>query len=175
MPLDVVPELEGQGLVVAAPGPALREFRDDGIDAVLGDMLIEEDEVAVNRHEGELGQPAKPARGLAIRTSSASDISHRGIDCAWQPELAAFCRYAATYLRSVSAKNAAASLAKPSDVSDSLSPIANLSSDFAGSSFDGLVGGENARGVHDRACDHVHFERVAVLASFSRSRSPALA
>src|SRR5258708_32337675 len=43
------------------------------------------------------------------------------------------CRYVATYLRSISAKNAAASLAKPSDDSDSLSPILILNTDFAGS------------------------------------------
>jgi hypothetical protein len=54
VPFDALPKLEGQGLVVGAPGPALGEVRDDRFDAVLGDVLIIDDEVVVDRHEGDV-------------------------------------------------------------------------------------------------------------------------
>jgi hypothetical protein len=57
-------------------------------------------------------------------------------------------------LRSIPAKNAAASLAKPSDVSDSLSPGLCLSTDFAGSYLMVFFGREGAGGVHDHVGDH---------------------
>ena len=54
MPIDALPKLEGQGLVVAAPGPTLRQIRDDCVDAVLCDVLVVADEVVVDRHEGNV-------------------------------------------------------------------------------------------------------------------------
>ena len=54
MPFDALPQLEGQLLVVAAPGPALREIGDDRIHAVLRHVLLEHDEIVENRHEGNV-------------------------------------------------------------------------------------------------------------------------
>src|SRR4051794_21726905 len=51
MPLDVMTKLERQDLVIAAPRPALRQFRNDRFDAVLRHVLIENNEIAVDRHE----------------------------------------------------------------------------------------------------------------------------
>ena len=54
MPLDALAELEAQRLLVRAPSPTLGEIRDDGIHAVLRHVLLEDDEVVENRHEGDV-------------------------------------------------------------------------------------------------------------------------
>src|ERR1700730_7698497 len=54
MPFDALSQLEGQGLVVFTPGPALGEVRHDRLDAVLRDALIVDNEVVVDRHEGDV-------------------------------------------------------------------------------------------------------------------------
>src|SRR5262245_49554784 len=54
MPLDVLPELEGQLLVVGAPGPAFRKIGDDRVDAVLRNILLEYDKIVEYRHEGNV-------------------------------------------------------------------------------------------------------------------------
>ena len=54
MPFDALAQLEGQLLVVGAPGPALGEIRHDRIDAVLRHVLLEHDEIVENRHEGNV-------------------------------------------------------------------------------------------------------------------------
>ncbi len=54
VPFDVMSKLEGERLVVAAPGPAFRQLGADGVDAVLRDVLIENDQIVIDRHEGNV-------------------------------------------------------------------------------------------------------------------------
>ena len=50
MPFDAVPQLEGQFLVVFAPGPAGRQLGHDRVHAVLRLMLVVDDEVVEHTH-----------------------------------------------------------------------------------------------------------------------------
>ena len=51
VPFDALAQFERQRLLVAAPGPALRQIRDDRIQAVLRDILLVDDEIVEHRHE----------------------------------------------------------------------------------------------------------------------------
>ena len=51
MPFDALLQLEGELLVVAAPGPAFRQIGNDQLHAVLRNVLLEDDEIVENRHE----------------------------------------------------------------------------------------------------------------------------
>src|SRR2546425_5424478 len=54
MPLDALPQLEAERLVVAAPGPTLGEIRNDRLQTVLRHVLLVNDEIVENRHEGNV-------------------------------------------------------------------------------------------------------------------------
>src|SRR5712675_308414 len=54
VPLDPLPQLEIEDLFVIAPSPALREVRNDGFQAVLRHVLLVNDEVVEDRHEGNV-------------------------------------------------------------------------------------------------------------------------
>ena len=54
MPFDALPQLESQRLLVGAPRPAFREFGADDVQAVLRDVLVIDDQVVENGHEGDV-------------------------------------------------------------------------------------------------------------------------
>ena len=72
MPFDVLAQLEGQGLAVSAPGPALGELRPQCIEAVLRNVLVEDDEVVEDGHEGNVDRISRSlmdrgaARAVAV-------------------------------------------------------------------------------------------------------------
>src|SRR6266576_1435347 len=54
VPLYALPQLEIEYLFVIAPGPALREIRDDRFQAVLRNVLLVDDQVVEDGHEGNV-------------------------------------------------------------------------------------------------------------------------
>jgi hypothetical protein len=54
MPFDALAELEGQCFLVVGPHPAFRKLGTDVVQAVLGDVLVVDDEVVEDRHEGNV-------------------------------------------------------------------------------------------------------------------------
>ena len=59
MPFDALAQLEGQRLLVVAPGPALGKLGADIVHAVLGDVLVVDDEIVEDRHEGDVERIAR--------------------------------------------------------------------------------------------------------------------
>ena len=50
MPLDALAQLEGEFRAVIVPAPALRQVRNDSVEAILRHVLLVHDEVVVNAH-----------------------------------------------------------------------------------------------------------------------------
>src|SRR6202022_1233828 len=87
VPFDALPQLEIERLAVAAPGPALGEIRDDRIHAVLRHVLLVDDEIVEDGHEGNVGRIGRllvdrgAARGVTMIHSQDTALLRLGRGC----------------------------------------------------------------------------------------------
>ena len=86
VPLDALAKLEAELLLVIAPGPALGEIRDDRLHGVLRHVLLVDDEVVEDRHEGNVDRIGRLLmdRG-AGRTVAVIDLQDAALSWVRQP------------------------------------------------------------------------------------------